>query len=143
MTFESAANHFETMGLVAITALALALAVAAGFAAPLPIGVIVAAVCGAAGLAALHTRVTGVAPRLIDSAIDGLVIGLLAAMRDDTAPVWQIPAHWIDVLHLTDAGFGVACLIYFLGAINVELRIRRICPGAKAWRFFSPPSCSI
>ncbi len=56
------AKPFRIDGLIAFTGLALALAGAAGFAAPLPASAFIAALFGAAGLAALHIAVTGKRP---------------------------------------------------------------------------------
>ncbi len=112
-------------GLMAVATLALVVAAGAGFAAPLPASAFAAALFGAAGLAVLHIAATGRRPAPMESLFDVVIIGFLAAMRDDRLAIWQIPTQWHDLLGLTPAGFAVVCLFYFLASIHVELRARR------------------
>ncbi len=139
MVLADVAKPIRHDGLIVAAIAALALAIGAGIAAPLPLAIGIAALAGVAGLAALHLFTTRRGPDLFSILLNIAVIGGFAWMRDDGIAIWQIPAHWGDVLRLTPIGFATVCLLYIFAVVVVETQARRYLSWREALTVFSTP----
>ncbi len=139
MVLADVAKPIRHDGLIIVAIASLALAAGAGFAAPLPLAAAIAASAGAAGLAALHLFLIRRPPGSFGVLLDIAVIGSFTWMRDDGIAIWQIPAHWDDVLRLTPIGFGTVCLLYIFAAVIVETQARRHLSWREALSVFLTP----
>ncbi len=86
---------------------------------------IVAAILGAAGLAAWRTalRVDPFSPTQV--ALDAAAFAIFAIMRNDAAGFWQLAGPWSDVPHFNVAGASIAYAIYLTGSLAALLSRRR------------------
>jgi cyclic beta-1,2-glucan synthetase len=75
-----------------------------------------------AALALAQSGLTGRLPTVKEFLIDAAAVAIIAAARDPAVAVWQIPAHWSDLLRLSTPGAAVAASVYGISALIMPLR---------------------
>ena len=85
----------------------------------------IAAVLGATCLAFSQASLSHQFPRRHEFLLDLLALAAIAAAHDAATNVWQVPAVWLDLLHLSTSGTICAALIYFAGAVGAQARRSR------------------
>lgn len=120
------AEKFTEPALRAIAGLGALLLLAACFGAAfgehLPAAPLAAGLFAAAALALAQSSLTGRLPTLAEFLIDAAAVAAMAAARDPAMAVWQIPAHWSELLQLSTPGAAIAASIYVISAIAMPLR---------------------
>jgi cyclic beta-1,2-glucan synthetase len=79
----------------------------------------------AAALALAQVSLTGRLVMPNEFFVDAVVISAIAASRDPAMGVWQIPAHWGDMLKLSTPGAAMAGGLYFASALALLTRENR------------------
>ncbi len=103
----------------------LALAALAPLLLPAGPSVGAAILLGVSGLFLLQEAITGRPPRAADLLFDLLVIGALAAARDDRLRVWEVPGDWFALVRLTSLGSAATILLYLSLAATILKRAHR------------------
>ncbi len=120
------AEKFTEPALRAIAGLSALLLLAACFGAAFgghfPAAPLVAGLFAAAAFGLAQSSLTGRLPTLAELLIDAAAIAAIAAARDPSMAVWQIPGHWGELLRLSTPGAAIATTIYVVSAITVPVR---------------------
>jgi cyclic beta-1,2-glucan synthetase len=106
---------------------AAVLLILSGAAATLPgaLGIVPAALLGAAGLALSYSAWCGKRPTAAEAALDVIVIAVIVAARNDALALWQLPGGWLDMFRLSPPGATVIWAVYVLAALTVQARTER------------------
>jgi len=130
LSVKLAAKRTRDDGLVAFFMLAFVATLGMGATAAFPFSILACVLIGALGVAALFQARVCHKPPLSPLGLAALTLGLFAAMRDDGLTLWQVPAHWPDLLRVTPIGLATITTVYFLATMVVVVNKQRL----LSWR---------
>ncbi|HMR30774.1 MAG TPA: hypothetical protein PKA13_08820 [Geminicoccaceae bacterium] len=110
------ANEPASLATVLLGTLAFLAVLLAAFHGGGPLMGVLAGAAAVAAVAMWSRILTGRLPSVAHLVQDGIVVGLLAAMVDQTARLWGVPYVWYELLRLTPLGGLAACGVY-IGAV--------------------------